>query len=79
MSVFNWHLIPFYGREGEEYNTRKGNNSSLTFQVFEPLGRLSRLSFTLWARHIGNREVGCVLVGQFPTLYVLALQRDNLR
>ncbi len=32
-------VIPIYGREGEEYNTRKGNNSSLLTEAFEPLGR----------------------------------------
>lgn len=45
---FRFPVVFIYGREGEEYNTRKGNNSSLTLEAFEPLGRpfgqISKLS-----------------------------------
>ena len=32
-------FVAIYDREGEEYNTRKGNNSSLAFEAYEPRGR----------------------------------------
>ena len=41
-----YRILPIcYGREGEEYNTRKGNNSGRLFAVFERPDRPSRATF----------------------------------